>query len=84
MRAIIDIPQLQINQLTQLCAMQNISRAQAIREAIALYIQNITTVQNAKEQERQSKKQNAINSVFGIWEGEDGLKYQQNIRAEWE
>jgi Zn-dependent peptidase ImmA (M78 family) len=74
MKTLIDIPDRQIHSLSDLCEKFSISRAEAIRRAIDLFVQN--------------NEQSTVD-VFGAWkdkgenEGEDGLTYQQQLRDEW-
>lgn len=84
MRALVDIPDSQIETLAELCDAQGISRAEAIRRAIAGYLE-------------QQKGETV--DVFGLWavsrsaanseptdsdaEKQDGLAYQEKLRSEW-
>jgi hypothetical protein len=70
MRTLIDIPDKQIKDLTAICEMEKLSRAEAIRQAISLYLK--------------SKKTTEIDA-FGLWKKrkQDGLAYQEQVRAEW-
>ena len=71
MRALVDIPQQQIEALAAVCKTRKLSRAEAIRQAIAAYLAN--------------NKPPAGGEAFGLW-GErkrDGLAYQKRVRAEW-
>jgi metal-responsive CopG/Arc/MetJ family transcriptional regulator len=70
MRTLVDIPERQITALANICANQRLSRAEAIRQAIALYIE-------------QNKP--ARDDVFGLWSKEprDGMAYQEQVRSEW-
>ena len=70
MRAIIDIPDDQAGPLAEACRRNHISRAEAIRRAIALFLK-----QEAPEAE----------GAFGLWKerGIDGIEYQQSLRREW-
>ena len=70
MKTLVDIPNNQIKSLAMICDEFNISRSEAIRRGIDLFI----------------KKNNKKNiDVFGIWKDKniDGLKYQNNLRDEW-
>jgi metal-responsive CopG/Arc/MetJ family transcriptional regulator len=71
MRTLIDIPDTQIEALATLSARENQSRAALIREAIAEYL----------ARHRQADTQ----AAFGLWgaEAEDGVAYQDRLRAEW-
>lgn len=70
MRALVDIPEKQIDQLAEICEVKKLSRAEAIRQAIGLYIE-------------QNKSDNA--DAFGLWRDRkiDGLTYQEQVRSEW-
>ena len=70
MRILVDIPDQQITALGSICAKQRLSRAEAIRQAIALYIE-------------QNKP--ARDDAFGLWgkEPRDGMAYQDQVRSEW-
>lgn len=72
MRTIVDIPNDKIEKLDEIGRKDKLSRAALIREAISDYL--------AKKSEEGSDK------AFGIWKdrGVDALKYQENIRSEWE
>jgi hypothetical protein len=70
MRTLVDIPERQITALANICANQRLSRAEAIRQAITLYIE-------------QNKP--ARDDAFGLWgkEPRDGMTYQEQVRSEW-
>ena len=70
MRTLVDIPDQQITALASICANQHLSRAEAIRQAIALYIEQNTP---------------ARDDGFGLWgkEPRDGMTYQEQVRSEW-
>lgn len=70
MKTIIDVPDEQAAPLTEIWERSRISRAEAIRCAIALFLQ----------QHRDSGK-----AAFGLWEGSDidGEEYQRTLRREW-
>ena len=69
MRTLVDIPERQITALASICTNQRLSRAEAIRQAIALYI----------EQNKPTR-----DDAFGLWSKEprDGLSYQEQVRSE--
>jgi metal-responsive CopG/Arc/MetJ family transcriptional regulator len=70
MRTLIDIPTRQIEALSVICNKQKLSRSEAVRQAIAAYIQ--------------SKKAETGDSAFGLWKKKkDGVAYQKKLRAEW-
>ena len=81
MRALVDIPEKQIEDLSAICAAKKLSRAEAVRQALEAFI----------EQNRPSRE-----AAFGLWKGEcawlpgeaeplpeDGLAYQEKLRSEW-
>jgi hypothetical protein len=70
MRTLIDIPDDQAAPLAELCQRSHISRTEAVRRAIALYLQQHQAVPD---------------TAFGLWQGRDidGIAYQQAIRKEW-
>jgi metal-responsive CopG/Arc/MetJ family transcriptional regulator len=72
MRTIVDIPQNYIDIITTVCKQENISRAEAVRRAILIYI-------NAK------KSSSASDKAFGIWKSKkiNALKYEEKLREEW-
>lgn len=70
MRTIVDIPPEQLQQLAELCRREDLSRAEAVRRAIALLL---------AQQPRQP------DAAFGLWKGRgvDGVDYQRALRREW-
>ncbi|MGO1078579.1 CopG family transcriptional regulator [Inquilinus sp. CA228] len=74
MRTLVDIPDEQLEQLTEISTRENTSRAAIIREAIAGYL--------AKRRKVGAK------DAFGLWRREgqdvvDGVEYQKALRGEW-
>jgi metal-responsive CopG/Arc/MetJ family transcriptional regulator len=71
MRTIIDLPPEQLQQLAELCRRHDLSRAEAVRRAVAMLL--------AQESQRPDE-------VFGLWKGRgiEGVTYQQTHRGEWE
>lgn len=71
MRTIIELPGEQLEALDALCRRDRISRAEAIRRAVALLVQAQGGV--------------ASGAAFGMWRdrAEDGLAYQERMRSEW-
>ena len=71
MRTIIDLPEDQVQRLGKLCRREGVSRAEAVRRAVADYLNVHST------RERQD--------AFGIWRdrGPDGLEYERRLRREW-
>ena len=72
MRTIIDLPASQLEGLDWLCRRDGISRAEAIRRAVALMMRDC----------RSAEPQVA----FGLWRDRtiDGLQYQETVRSEWD
>jgi hypothetical protein len=84
MRTLIDVPERQLKELETICAALKLSRAEAVRRAVAAFI----------AQNRPSR-----DVAFGLWKGqsmrlpgesaeggplpEDGLSYQEKLRSEW-
>jgi len=70
MKTLVDIPEGQIHSLSELCNKFSISRAEAIRRAIDLFVKN---------------NEQAHVDAFGAWKNKstDGLSYQENLRDEW-
>jgi len=74
MRTLVDIPDEQLEELTEISTRENTSRAAIIREAIASYL--------AKRRKTGAK------DAFGLWRREgqdvvDGVDYQKALRGEW-
>jgi hypothetical protein len=72
MRTIIDVPDTQLEALDALCRREGISRAEAIRRAIALQLREAHVGDAAR--------------AFGLWRdrGIDGLEYERSLRDEWD
>jgi len=68
MRTIIELPDAQLEALEVICAREGISRAEAIRRAVA---EHLTRQRGAEAGE-----------AFGLWRRRavDGLRYQQRLR----
>ena len=75
MRTIVDIPKEQIEALDNYAKEKGISRAAAVREAVATYLP-------AKKKKIDWRKHPA----FGSWKGPkvDSVEYQRKLRAEWD
>ena len=72
MRTIIDLPEDQLQALDGICRREGISRAEAIRQAVALLVRQ--------------RGAGASGVAFGLWRGKrriDGLHYQEQLRREW-
>jgi len=72
MRTIVDLPEDQIRELDRARDSAGISRAEAIRRAVAQYLSS-----NLPGDEEEA---------FGIWKnrGIDSLEYERKLREEWE
>lgn len=72
MRTIIELPSAQLEALDGICRQESISRAEAIRRAVDLLVQD--------------RAASAARAAFGLWRGAkaiDGLRYQERLRSEW-
>ena len=71
MRTLIDLPQQAVAALAEICRRERISRAEAIRRAVALYV---TQRKSTSEEE-----------VFGLWRKRklEGRAYEDKLRDEW-
>ncbi len=76
MRTLVDIPEKDLQQLTQLSKERKVSRAHLLRCAVSRYLQ---------EQVHESPK-DTLHKLAGIWADRniDGLEYQLAMRAEWD
>jgi len=72
MRTIIDLPDDQISALTEICKAHGISRAEAVRRAVAEML--------GKE------KSSGREEAFGAWtwDGGDSAEFVRKIRKEWD
>lgn len=72
MRTIIELPPDQLDALEVLCAREGISRAEAIRRAVASFVGQSGT--------------SSAGQAFGLWRGRPGggLEYQEQLRKEWD
>jgi metal-responsive CopG/Arc/MetJ family transcriptional regulator len=71
MRTIIELPEDQLGALSELCKREGLSRAEAIRRAVAAML----------EQHRAD----SAGQAFGLWKRKpvDGVAYQRRMRGEW-
>ncbi|HSU03939.1 MAG TPA: CopG family transcriptional regulator [Acetobacteraceae bacterium] len=71
MRTLIDIPEPELQALSELAQRQGVSRAAVIREAVNTYLA--------------SRTQHRTADAFGLWgkAGPDGLDLQRQLRDEW-
>lgn len=78
MRTIVDLPEDQVKELDSIGKKKDLSRAELVRRAVEMYL----------DVEQQAAK-SQLDKYFGIlkgshlFEGMDGLEYQEKIRAEW-
>lgn len=72
MRTIIDLPPKQVESLDAWCKQEGISRAEAVRRAVADHLEKHQTAARGK--------------AFGAWRGrpENEVDYQRALREEWE
>jgi len=72
MRTIIDLPTADVDALDALCVREGISRAEAIRRAVAQHLL--------------ANRAGDAGQAFGLWRARpvDGLRYQQRVRREWD
>ena len=70
-RILVDLPEPQLQELSELAVAERRPRAVLVREAIAAYL-------DGRRQTREA-------DVFGLWKHKklDGLEYQQEVRSEW-
>lgn len=71
MRTIVDLPEEQVQALTELCDREHISRAEAVRRALATMLN--------------SQKMKKREDTFGGWQGKkiDSRKLVDDLREEW-
>jgi len=70
MRVRVDVADDDLKVLTQLAERRGVSRAVVMREALRLHAERHRTID--------------LGAAFGLWNtGEDGLAYQERMRAEW-
>ena len=71
MRAIIDIPENLLREIDSLAKREDISRAEAVRRAMAEYVAKCSTPKS--------------DAAFGIWKSKhiDALEYEDSLRGEW-
>lgn len=72
MRTIIELPDDQIGALAAICRRRSISRAEAIRQAVAHLVQR--------------EGRGAASEAFGLWRDRrlDSLQYEESLRREWD
>jgi hypothetical protein len=73
MRTIVDLPEKQVQALARVCERENISRAEAVRRAVAGWVAAATPPPSAA-------------AGFGLWRHKKlkARKYVDRLRAEWE
>ncbi|MCB9666046.1 MAG: ribbon-helix-helix protein, CopG family [Alphaproteobacteria bacterium] len=74
MRTIVELPEDQLRALDAWSRARGISRAEAVRRAVAHLLQDATQVRAAAD------------AAFGLWRDRevDGLAEQERLRAEWD
>lgn len=71
MRTLVDLPETELKELTDLSRARGTSRAELIRQAVSGFL---------------AENRPALKQSFGLWKqrGEDALAYQDRLRNEWE
>ena len=71
MRTIVDLPEEQLQQLDQICKIEGISRAEAVRRAVKGYTRDYQYPESDK--------------AFGLWRDRDidGRNFEDALRDEW-
>jgi metal-responsive CopG/Arc/MetJ family transcriptional regulator len=71
MRTLVDIPEAELHELSQIGKKKKVSRAAVIREAVTSYLDR--------------NRPKAMDDAFGIWRHKkfDSLEYQRKLRDEW-
>ena len=71
MRTLVDLPDKDLQELTELGRRGKQSRASLIREAVAVYLV--------------ARRKGSETDAFGLWgtKGPDGVAHQRKVRAEW-
>ena len=72
MRTIVNLPTGQIESLDAWCRLEGISRAEAVRRAVAEHLRQHHTAGGER--------------AFGLWRSNqvDGMSYQDRLRSEWD
>jgi len=72
MRTIVEVPKPDLAALEDVCRRDGISRAEAIRRAVAMYLA--------------ANRAGGAAAAYGLWRAkpEDGMKYQRRVRREWD
>ena len=78
MRTIIDLTDEQLEGLKAFCKRKNVSRAEAVRQAVDRLVE--------EERIREAQRDEARAAVFGMWKdrGVDTDAYLAEIRSEWD
>ena len=80
MRTIIDIPEEQLKSLDMLCEIEDISRAEVIRQAVGKLL--------AEKRASALDRDAILERTFGMWKDRDDIgdavEYQRKLRAEWD
>jgi metal-responsive CopG/Arc/MetJ family transcriptional regulator len=73
MKISIDLPKDTVETLDHLCRRQNCSRAELIRQAVAVYLNS-------------HLPSDEEHPAYGMWQDRnlDGVDYQRTLRAEWQ
>lgn len=76
-RTLVDLSEKDLSQLDELAKSQDASRASILREAVAEYL-----VKRDRLPSTQPKPLKGFGALKGYFQ--DGLKWQDNLRSEWE
>ena len=73
MRTIVDLKEEQLQELSEICAREHISRSEAIRKSIDWFA-------------RAQLPQKSGNEAFGVWKDRklDSVQYIEQLRREWD
>lgn len=76
MRTIIELTETQLEQLTTYCQKEGVSRAEAVRRAVDILLQ----------QHNVSHSSDLKQKMFGVWKDNTSIDncYQQQLREEWD
>lgn len=72
MRTIIDLPDDQLAALDVWRRAHGVSRAEAVRRAVACLLENGLP------------QQEVVQAAFGLWKGRDGMEEQERLRRDWD
>ena len=81
MQILIDIPEEDVAFLDKLSEDRQVPRDELVRTAVSCYVEAQRSLQLTE-----AERNGILDEAFGSWASfpEDGLAYQERIRAEWE